>query len=733
MDWNRALRIACLFSPLILASALEAQSVQYFEKGKIWLLSTERNSYALAVGPHGELQHLYWGPPLQRESDLTPPGEVRDISSVDPFQMLINEEYPGWGGPLYEEPALKITREDGDRDLVLRYVSHRVQQNDLEIELKDMRDPIAVTLHYRVYPHSGIVRRYATIRNGAKQAFTIESAQSAAWYLPHGTGYQLMYLSGRWAAEMQVNHEPIHQGMKILESRKGHTSHNLNPWFAIDAGDAAEESGNVWFGALAWSGNWRITVEQTPYEQVRVTGGFNTFDFAYPLRPGEALDTPAFFAGMTSEGWGGASRLMHRFERDEILPGGAKSRLRPVLYNSWEATEFNVDQAGQELLVDKAAKLGVELFVMDDGWFGKRNNDRAGLGDWYPNPQKFPQGLKPLIDHVNALGMDFGLWVEPEMVNPDSELYRQHPDWVMNFPGRPRSELRNQLVLNLARDDVKEHLFNVLDRLASENNIRYLKWDMNRSFSEPGWPELAPAGQRKLWVAYVRNLYEIIDRLRAKHPALEIESCSGGGGRIDLGILQRVDVVWTSDNTEAFDRLRIQEGFTEAYAPKLMSSWVTDVPNMNGRSTPLQYRFLVAMQGALGIGANLNRWSPEDSALAAKMIMLYKRIRPTVQTGDLYRLLSPATNDVTANEYVAQDGSQAVFFAFRHSQQYSTPAPTIRLRGLDPQVRYRLTSIDGKLRDKQPELTGAYLTSAGLHLSLQGDFDSTAVLLERVQ
>lgn len=733
MHSNKVLRIALLFSIPVLASALRAQSVQYFEKGKFWLLSTDYNSYFLAVGPHGELQHLYWGRPLQSESDITPPGVVHDVSAVDPFQMLINEEYPSWGGPLYEEPALKITREDGDRDLVLRYVSHRIQQNDLEVELKDIRDSIEVTLHYRVYPHYGVVRRYTTIRNGTKQALTIESAQSAAWYLPQGTGYQLTYLSGRWAAEMHINHEPIHQGMKILESRKGHTSHNLNPWFAIDASDAAEESGNVWFGALAWSGNWRITVEQTPYEQVRVTGGFNTFDFAYPLRPGEALDTPAFFAGMTSEGWGGASRLMHRFERDEILPGGVKSRLRPVLYNSWEATEFNVDQAGQESLADKAAKLGVELFVMDDGWFGKRNNDMAGLGDWYPNPQKFPRGLKPLIDHVNALGIDFGLWVEPEMVNPDSDLYRLHPDWVMSFPGRPRSELRNQLVLNLARNDVKEYIFNVLDKLASDNNIRYFKWDMNRSFSEPGWPELAPADQRKLWVAYVRNLYEIIDRLRAKHPSLEIESCSGGGGRTDLGILQRVDVVWTSDNTEAFDRLRIQEGFTEAYAPKLMSSWVTDVPNMNGRSTPLQYRFLVAMQGALGIGANLNRWSPEDSALAAKMITLYKHIRPTVQTGDLYRLLSPRTNDVTANEYVAQDGNQALVFAFRHSQQYSLPAPTITLRGLDPHARYRLTSIDGKLLDKQPELTGAYLTSAGIHLSLGGDFDSTAVLLERVR
>ncbi len=550
--------------------------------------------------------------------------------------------------------------------------------------------------------------------------------------MPAGDGYRLSYLSGRWAAETQLNREPIHEGMKVLESRLGHTGHNLNPWFAIDNGDASEEHGRVWFGALAWSGNWRITVEQTPYRQVRVTGGFNTFDFSYPLKPGETLETPAFYGGFAENGFGEASRLLHNLEREDIAPGGLKSRLRPVLYNSWEATEFNVSESGQKELAEKAAKLGVELFVMDDGWFGKRNNDRAGLGDWFPNPQKFPNGLKPLIDYVNQLGMDFGLWVEPEMINPDSDLYRAHPDWVMNFPGRPRSELRNQLVLNLARDDVKEYIFGVLDKLATEYKIRYFKWDMNRTFSEPGWPEQTPADQRKLWVKYVLNLYEIMDRLRAKHPNLEIESCSGGGGRIDLGILRRVDEFWTSDNTEAFDRLRIQEGFSQAYAAKFMSAWVTDVPNTNGRSTPLQYRFLVAMQGALGIGANLNKWSDEDSRLAKQMIALDKQIRGTVQLGSLYRLLSPRTNDVTANEYVSFDGKQAVLFAFRHSQQYNTPPPTIYLQGLDAHAVYRLESIDRKVMDEQPQLSGAYLMQNGIDLNLRGDYDSTAVLLHRM-
>jgi alpha-galactosidase len=471
---------------MALVLPLKAQTIRYSEATHIWLISTPQSSYALGIGPNGQLEHVYWGAPITHPGDFSAIPVHHDISSFDPSQMLDAEEYPGWGGPRYYEPALKISRADGDRDLVLHYVSYKIADNDLDIQLKDIRDDIEVVLHYHVFPDTGIVRRSSTILNHTSQVVTLESAQSAVWNLPLGTGYRLSYLSGRWAAETQLNREPIHEGMKVIESREGHTSHNFNPWFAIDDGSASEEHGPVWFGAIAWSGNWRISVEQTPYRQVRVTGGLNTFDFSYPLKPGESFNTPEFYGGFSNHGWGEASRLLHHLELNNIQPGGAKARVRPVLYNSWEATEFNVDEPGQTALARKAAKLGVELFVMDDGWFGHRNNDHAGLGDWTVNPQKFPHGLAPLIKEVNSLGMDFGLWVEPEMVNPNSDLYRAHPDWVMNFPGRPRSELRNQLVLNLARDDVKDYVFGFLDKLATEYNIRYFKWDMNRTFSEPG-------------------------------------------------------------------------------------------------------------------------------------------------------------------------------------------------------------------------------------------------------
>lgn len=726
--------LLCLM--LVLSSFHSAQaarpSVNYLPDKKLWVLQADQLSYVMGLNERNELQFLYWGKKLWREEDLRAAQSNPEWASFDLSPTTTPEEYPGWGGARYVEPCLKVTLEDGTRDLVLKYVSHQINGETLEIVMKDAQYDLFVTISYTIFPQTGIIRKQSVIRNGMKKPVTVESAQSGVWYMPPGEGYRLSYLTGRWAGETQLIHEDIHPGTKVIESRRGMTSHQTNPWFAIDEGQlTGEEQGRVWFGALGWSGNWKISVEQTPHQQVRVTGGYNTFDFSYKLAPNESLPTPPFYGGFTDRGFGEASRLLHRFEREQILPGGANSRLRPVLYNSWEATGFNVNEAGQIQLAEKAARLGVELFVMDDGWFGERNNDHAGLGDWYVNPKKFPNGLKSLISRVNALGMDFGLWVEPEMVNPDSNLYRQHPDWAMHFPGRPRTEARNQLVLNVARNDVREYIFTWLDKLVTENNIKFLKWDANRNFAEPGWEEAPLSQQKEIWIQYTKNVYNIIDRLRARHPKLEIESCSGGGGRIDLGILSRVDQTWTSDNTEAFDRLRIQEGFSYAYAPKVMMAWVTDVPNFNGRSTPLKYRFLVAMMGSLGVGANLNKWSADDTATATSLITYYKSIRKIVQEGGLYRLFSPREGNLTVNQYVSDDGAQSVLFAMRHAQAYGRPMPTIRLRGLREDAVYRIKRIDEKLNQKDETLSGAYLMNHGLEFNLVGDYDATSILLEK--
>lgn len=721
--------VPCLFLPLACAT----DSIVFSEKEKVWVLQSGDATYAFGVNERDELQHLYWGERLSAR-DFTTAHSLPEWASFDLSTTTTPQEYPGWGAGLYVEPALKVTFANGNREVVLHYLDHKIESNDLEITLKDEVSALYVHLHYRVYPDNGIIERSARIENRSSEAVTLESAQSASWTLPNDRSYHLHYLTGRWAGEWQLQSERLQVGKRVLESRRGSTGNEANPWFAIDQSDSADQShGPVWFGELGWSGSWRFTIERTPSGQCRVVGGFNPFDFGYRLAAGESLQTPPFYAGFTDAGRGEASRILHRFQLERILPGTPHPRLRPVLYNSWEATEFNVDEAGQMELAEKASRLGVERFVVDDGWFGQRNNDRAGLGDWYVNPQKFPHGLKPLIDRVHHLGMDFGLWVEPEMVNPDSDLYRKHPDWVLNFPGRPRTEGRNQLVLNLARDDVKEYIFSWLDRLVTENDIALLKWDYNRNWSEPGWPEAAPADHKKIWVRYVQNLYDIIDRLRGKHPRLEIEGCSGGGGRVDLGMLRRVDQVWPSDNTDALDRLTIQYGFTEAYTPHAMMAWVTDVPNgINGRVTPLSFRFLVAMSGSLGIGGNLNKWTDEEMAVASKMISFYKQIRPTVQDGSLHRLDSPMESDFTAMQYVSQDSQQVVVFAYLHSQQFGRSMPLLHLEGLAEDAMYSVSAIDDKLGEDAGKLSGSYLMHHGIRLRLRGDYDGTAIKLDRV-
>jgi alpha-galactosidase len=559
--------------------------------------------------------------------------------------------------------------------------------------------------------------------------------------LPAGQ-YTLNYLTGRWAGEWTLNQEPIEHGERVMESRRGSTSHQANPWFAIQAGSAGEEHGEVWFGALGWSGSWRITVERDQLDAIRVTGGFNPFDFGYVLHTGQSLETPVFYGGYSAHGLGGASRVLHVYELKHILPrtaatkGAEMPRVRPVIYNSWEATGFGVNEAGQMALAEKAAALGVDRFVMDDGWFGQRKDDHAGLGDWYVNPEKFPHGLKPLIDKVHALGMDFGLWVEPEMVNPDSDLYRKHPDWVLNFKGRPETQQRNQLVLNLARPDVRAYVFGFLDKLLTENDIAFLKWDYNRNWSEPGWDQLPPNEQKEVYVAFTRNLYSILEELRRRHPKVEIESCSGGGGRVDLGIMRYTDEVWPSDNTDPFDRLTIQNGFTYAYTPQVMMAWVTDSPHWeNNRATSLAYRMLSSMQGSLGIGANIAKWTPDEMAQAKQLIAAYKQVQPTIVQGSLYRLISPLNgSEFSATETVRADKGQAVVFMFIHSTQEGRGFPLLKLEGLDAKAEYTLSSIEGKAGADTPQTaSGAWWMNHGLEMDkdFKGDFQAAAFRLDR--
>ena len=727
--------IAMAFCVPRLWAQTPAASIQFDPATRVFRLDAADVTYVLGVNEAGEVQTLYWGGRLPASDHFAAAKQMPAAAAFDLPVTTTPQEFVGWGGGSFVEPDLKITFPNGNRDLVLKYVSHSIEGNQLAIIMKDIQLDVYVTLEYELDAGTGILRRAAIIENRTGAPFTIEQVASGTWNLPRGTDYRLRYLTGRWAAEWNVQEQPIHPGKTVLESRRGSTGAQNNPWFAIDyKGSNDPEQGGVWFGALGWSGSWQITVEQDQLQQVRVTGGMNAFDFGYLLKPGERFQTPYFYGGYSEQGIGGASRLMHRFEIDSLLPHHPAPKLRPVLYNSWEATGFDVNEAGQMALAEKAASIGVERFVMDDGWFGERNTDHAGLGDWWVNQQKFPHGLKPLIDKVHSLGMDFGLWVEPEMVNPDSELYRKHPDWVLNFPGRPRTEARNQLVLNLARPDVRAYVFSALDKLLNENEIAFLKWDYNRNWSEPGWPAVAPDEQKNAYVDFVRNFYSILAELRQRHPSVEIESCSGGGSRVDLGVMQYTDEVWPSDNTDAFDRLLIQNGFTYAYTPGVMMAWVTDSPTwVNQRSLSLEYRFLSSMQGSLGVGANLNKWTPEEFAKAKAMIAEYKSIRETVQRGALYRLISPEHNsEQSVTETVSRDGRQAVTFAFLHSSQELYPFPRIFLRGLQPDAVYSVKAFAGKVTSDTPaQASGAYWMQHGVDVELRGDFQAAAFTLER--
>ena len=687
-----------------------------------WILETGHTAYAFGLDSGGRLVNFYWGERLLSPSDYPTQALSQNWASFSNAGQLAREEYPAETGLKYIEPCFKAYYADGVRDTVLEFEKAEVQGAELRIHLMDALEHLGIILHYRLHETYDLIERWAEVTNRGETAITLERVLSAQWHLPRKRSYRLSHLYGRWADEWNIKREALAVGKKILESRRITTSHHGQPWFAVDGGTADEEQGEVWFGALAWSGNWKFIAETTEFGATRLSLGLNDWDFAWRLKPGESFSTPTAIYGYTHNGYGEASRRLHDYTREQVLPNG--KTLRKVLYNSWEATTFDVDETSQVELAKLAAEMGVELFVMDDGWFHGRKDDHAGLGDWWPDEKKFPRGLKPLIEQVNALGMDFGLWVEPEMVNPDSELYRSHPDWVIHFPQRKRSEARNQLILNFARADVQDYILEKLDTILAENNIRFIKWDMNRNASEPGW-DTAPGDPRELWVRYVQGVYRVWGILRQRHPQVTWQTCSGGGGRVDLGILRLADQAWVSDNTEPTARLNIQEGYSQVFPACTMEAWVTD---MGSEYLPLEFRMHVSMCGALGIGGHLVNWGAERRAEAAKWIARYKEIRPVVQFGDLYRLRSPQQDSYSALMYVSKDRKEAVLFAFRTHQPFIPqlePQAPVYPRGLDPQANYAVEGYE-EVR------SGLGWMRTGIELFLE-DYQSTILHIRQVE
>ena len=687
---------------------------------KIFSVAGKNSEYIFAVDSMGLLKHCYWGKITESLEDFEA-GYTFAVSTNDPVPEMTPEEFTPFGGLRYKEPSIKVAFQDGTRDLVLEYSGYYVENNLLTILCKDPYYPFEIALNYRIFEDLDIIERWVDVSNKGKETIKIDAIASAEFNFSRDDLYQTN-VYGHWISEQKLFREKLTPGKKILESRRGNTGHNHSPYFILDAG-ATEDSGDVYFGVLAHSGNFKVTFEVSPYKTTRTVIGINDFDFSWNLKEGESFQTPSLFAGFSHEGYTRMSHNLNRLSVDHLLPKGHSNAIRPVLYNSWEATYFDVTVEGQISLAQKAADLGVELFVVDDGWFGQRHSDNAGLGDWYVNKEKFPHGLKPLIDEVNKMGMDFGIWVEPEMVNADSDLYREHPDWIYHFKNREPSESRNQLVLNLCHEEVVHYLIDVLSKLLSENNIAFIKWDYNRPISEPGALNLPLEERESVWYRHTLGLYKIVDTLREKFPHVVFEACASGGGRVDYGCLMHFDQYWPSDNTDALDRLTIQEGYSYIYPIKAMRAWVTDCPNfLNKRTIPLRYRFHSAMMGTLGLGGNLNDYSDEELDEARELVQEYKAIGHIVQEGKLYRI-SSINDGLCAVQYVLNE-NESVLFTLTRGEQFGKEMYDVPVKGLNPTKLYKV-SIEGFDIEK----TGDFLMKKGLSIHLPGDYCSKIITI----
>ena len=692
-------------------------SITVGTKDNVFLLSTQNTSYAFGIDDRGLVRHLYWGKKIPSAEELEMP-VLTEVSTNDPVFEITPEEYPVHGGMRYKEHCLKVTFADGTRELVYRYCGYDLEQGEgreeLVLHLKDDHYAFCIDLHYKLYPEYDLMERSVVLKNEMEEPIQIEKLHSAQFHIPY-ENLNFTNVHGHWGAEQQRFTQRVSYGKILIENRRGISSHNHNPYFILDR-DATETTGEVFFGALRLTGNFSGVVEQTPYGETLVQMGINPHDCQLQLNPGESLTAPAILCGYSANGFETMSHNLHRFARERVMRKG----LRPVLYNSWEATEFHVNCHDQIKLAQKAKELGAELFVLDDGWFGERHSIQNGLGDWYVNEGKFPNGLEELIDAVKGLDMKFGIWVEPEMVNPKAQLYQDHPDWIYHYDTRVTDTSRVQYVLNVTKPEVKEFIYNMLDDLLTRYDIDYIKWDANRPISQTG-------PQRDVWYKHIQVIYNVVRELKKKHPDVLFEACASGGGRIDYGILGIFDDFWTSDNTDAYDRLYIQNSYSRIYPIKAMRAWVTDCPNfLSGRVIPLTFRFHSAMMGSLGIGCNILKFTPEEVALAQKMIAQYKEIRPIIQEGAFYRLDNPSADQYFLYEYLK--GDKGVLFAFLPQSKVGHRGTTVRLRGLEEDARYTVHTSQGDIVK-----SGSYLMDHGLPLHLSGDYASVLVQFEKNQ
>lgn len=682
-------------------------------------LQNSQTSYVIGIAHQRYLVHCYWGkriadcsqphdyPTLDRSSfSPTPAGWPDRTFSLD----TVLQEYPGHGAGDYREPAFEVRYADGHQVSNLHYVSHRIlpgkraldglpatwvsSPEEAQTLIVTMVDPVTrlqVELSYTIFRDLPVVTRHARITNPGDTPLRLLRALSCSLDFPDSEFEQIQF-PGAWARERQLHRQPLTPGITVLDSKRGASSTHQQPFIGLVRPQTSEMQGEAWGLHLVYSGNFTARTEVDAYQQTRVQLGINPHGFGWELQPGDSFQTPEAVLAWSDAGLNGLSHALHTLYRDHLVRGPYRHQTRPILANNWESTYFDFNEEKLLRFAHNAKALGVELLMLDDGWFGERNGDTSSLGDWFVNRQKFPNGLRPLIDQVHALEMKFGLWFEPEMVSRRSELFAKHPDWILNAGDQPLSEGRNQYILDLGRPEVRDNILEQLSTFLASHPVDYIKWDMNRNMTEVGSSTARAAQQQETAHRYMLGLYALLEALTTRFPHILFECCAGGGGRFDPGMLFYMPQAWVSDNTDAASRVHIQYATSMLYPPVMQCAHVSEVPNHQmGRSTSMEMRGAVAMSGNYGLMLDLMHSNAERDDAVRQQIDFYKQHRELLQFGTFWRLISPWENpDFAAWMFVSPDRSEALLMAFSLVSRASAPLRKIRLAGLDPDAQYKL-------------------------------------------
>ena len=721
---------------------------------QVFTLQTKRTTYQMKAGDYGILLHLYYGARVEdctmdyllHRKDVGFSGNPYEAGEDRTFSLdTLPQEFPSYGVGDYRNNCVGVCQADGTRAADFRYVSWEIREGahkipglpclfdedetaeTLVIFLEDAASSLKLELYYVVFADRDVIARSARITNGGKEAVRLEKMMSACLELPNGS-WEAIHFHGRHAMERRLERLPLMHGTMEVGSRRGTSSHQHNPGVILCSPDATEEHGGCYGLSLIYSGNFSMEIEMDQMDSVRAVCGINPEFFEYRLEPGEAFDTPQLMMTYSGSGLGRMSANFHSIISHNLCRGKYKFARRPVLINNWEATYFDFNEEKILSIARQASELGIEMLVLDDGWFGSRDSDNAGLGDWFVNTDKLKGGLTDLVTGINGLGMKFGIWIEPEMVNEDSRLYREHPDWALTIPGRKPCRSRNQLVLDMSRSEVRDYVFDSIAAVLKSANVEYVKWDMNRSICDVYSAVLPKERQGEVYHRYVLGIYDLMERFTSSFPNILFEGCSGGGGRFDPAILYYSPQIWCSDDTDGIERLEIQYGTSFFYPISAVGSHVSAIPNhQTGRRTPLATRGVVAMAGSFGYEMDLNLLTEDEKEAVKAQVEDYKKYYDLIHNGDYYRLASPqGDSGFTAWQFVSGDKTRTLLNLVITHVRANAPDLWFKLRGLDPEKRYRLEE-NGRI------YSGSALMNAGISIPMiMGDYPAVQMVLTEV-